>query len=95
MAFILVESNRYIGEHSCGIHHFGNMALVRACCVEDCRKYAEMAQRNALTTAHTAYRLYREAWNGLTDAEMALVPNFTISGADSSVIDLRLCDPNT
>jgi hypothetical protein len=80
MPYICVESNRYIGEHSCNRYHYGNQAMVRDCCVEDARKWAETARRVAMTDWHPAYRRYLAAWNSLTDAEMALVPSFTIYG---------------
>ena len=78
MPYVCVDSNRYIGEHSCGRYHYGDMAMIRECCVEDCRKYAELTLKNATTTAHPAYRLYIAAWNSLTDAEQALVPNIRL-----------------
>lgn len=75
MPYITLESNRYIGEHDCGHYHYGDMSMVRNCCVEDCRKRAENVRRVAMTTSHPAYALYRDSWNSLTDAEMTLVPD--------------------
>jgi hypothetical protein len=79
MPYICVESNRYIGEHSCSLYHYGDESMVRPCCVEDCKGWAQTAMRVASTTAHPAYRLYRAAWNSLTLAEMRLCPHFTIT----------------
>lgn len=90
MPYVLVDQNRYIGEHSCNRYHYGDMTMVRECCVADCQKWAETAKRVAMTTAHPAYQMYQAAWNCLTDAEMALCPNFTID-SESRRIDLRAC----
>ena len=81
MPYVTVESNRYIGEHSCGKYHYGDMSVVRDCCVEDCQKWAQLAIDKAMTTSHPAYRMYVNAWNSLTNAEMALVPNLIHSGS--------------
>lgn len=78
MPYITVIDNRYIGEHSCGKYHGGNMLIIRECCVEDCRKQAANAERVAMTNAHPGYKMYRSAFESLTDAEQALCPNFTI-----------------
>jgi hypothetical protein len=96
MPYICVESNRYIGEHSCGIDHYGNRDMVRECCVADCKKWAETAKRVAMTNWHPSYRLYMSAWNSLTDAEMKLCPNFTIHSngeiSERAQLDLPLVD---
>ena len=86
MPYVLEEFGRYVGEHSCGIYHYGNMALVRPCCVEDCTRYANLALNNAMTDQHPAYRLYVTAFNALTDAERALVPDVFYAGANFGVI---------
>jgi len=88
MPYVLVEQNRYIGYHSCGHYHYGDMTMVRDCCVTDCQKWAEVAKRVAMTNAHPAYRTYLAAWNSLTNAEMALCPNFSIRW-DGEIVDLR------
>jgi hemerythrin-like domain-containing protein len=80
MPYVLVEHNRYIGEHTCGNHHFGNMALIRPCCVADCQHWAETAQRVAMSSEHPAYRTYLASFDALTDAEQKLVPDFYIDG---------------
>ena len=69
MPYICCDGNRYIGEHSCSHHHYGDMKLVRPCCVEDARKQKALTLRNAITTSHPAYRMFQDAWNCLTDAE--------------------------
>lgn len=94
MPYILVEQNRYIGEHSCGRYTYGDETMVRDCCVADCKKWAETAKRVAMTNAHPSYRLYTAAWNSLTFAEMALCPNFRInwngSITESNQLELAL-----
>lgn len=39
MPYICVsKDNRYIGEHICDNHHYGDMSIVRPCCVEDAKE---------------------------------------------------------
>ena len=87
MPYITVESNRYIGEHSCNQYHYGDMTLVRQCCVNDCQRHAQNVLRVAFTTAHPAYALYRDSWNALTDAEQALVPDLFYNGCAGGFYD--------
>ena len=42
----------------------------------------------ATTDAHPSYRLYIAAWNALTDAEMALVPNVVYMGLERGLVAL-------
>jgi hypothetical protein len=88
MPYFLMENNRYIGEHDCRRDHYGDQTLVRDCCVADCTKHAETALRVAMTDAHPSYRLYIAAWNALTDAEMALVPNVVYMGLERGLVAL-------
>jgi hypothetical protein len=76
-------------EHSCGIYHYGDQSIVRDCCVEHCREMARLTLAKALTTSHPAYRAYIEAWNELTDSEMALVPNIVYCGNFNGFKDIR------
>lgn len=73
MPYISTESNRYICEHSCGLYHYGDQTVVRDCCVADAIKAKENLLKVALTSSHPAYAWFRDAWNSLTDAEMAIV----------------------
>ena len=41
-----------------------------------------------MTDAHPSYRLYIAAWNALTDAEMALVPNVVYMGLERGLVAL-------
>lgn len=66
-------------EHYCGIHHYGDMTMVRECCVSYAKEVKENAQRVAMTDRHPGYRLWCDVWNGLTDAEMMLVGDYQIS----------------
>jgi hypothetical protein len=77
MPYIAMDNNRYLGEHSCGLYHYGDHTMVRKCCVEDCAKYAQLAMKNALTPYHPAYQIYKAAWGQLTDAEQKLAPRLT------------------
>lgn len=69
MPYICTRDNVYLGEHSCRRYHYGDMTMVRDCCIADARKYKALALRNAITTSHTAYRLFAAAYGSLTDAE--------------------------
>ena len=80
MPYIATSDNRYIGEHSCNQYHYGNMDLVRPCCVNDCLKYKNMTIEKALTRYHPAYVMFTAAWNSLTDAEMAIVGDIVAIG---------------
>jgi hypothetical protein len=88
MAYITTVDNRYIGEHSCGLYHYGKMDLIRPCCVEDCKKQAANAARVAMTNQHPGYKMYQDAFNSLTDAEQALCPKFRIR-YDGEIQNLR------
>ena len=66
--------------HSCGRYHYGNMSLVRNCCVQHAQAVKANAQQVALTDAHPAYKLWVEAWNALTDAEMMQVGDWSLYG---------------
>lgn len=65
--------------HVCRRYHYGDMSLIRDCCVAHAQAVKANAQQVALTDAHPAYKLWIETWNGLTDAEMALVGDWSIS----------------
>lgn len=67
------DSNRYLGEHTCHLYHYGDESVVRPCCVKDALARKENAQRVALTRSHPAVTIWLHAWNSLTTAEMALV----------------------
>jgi hypothetical protein len=69
MPYVATDRNRYLGEHSCNQHHYGDQSLIRECCIDDARKYKALTLRNAITDQHPAYRLFLAAWNSLTDAE--------------------------
>ena len=88
MPYLCIYDNRRIGEHNCGLYPHGDQTLVRPCCVADCTKHAETALRVAMTDAHPSYRLYIAAWNALTDAEMALVPNVVYMGLERGLVAL-------
>jgi len=88
MPYLCTYDNRRIGEHDCGHYHHGDQTLVRPCCVEDCKHWAETCLRVAMTDAHPSYRLYIAAWNELTDAEMSLVPDVRYMGADRGLVAL-------
>ena len=79
MPYVCSDENRYLGEHCCDLYHYGNMSLIRQCCIDDCRKWADIAVRVAMTTSHPAYRLYTAAFNSLTDAEQKQVPHLSYS----------------
>lgn len=73
MPYIACSGNRYLAEHSCDQHHYGNQALVRPCCVADARQWKENTLRVAITTDHPSYRIFNAAFNSLTEAEQELV----------------------
>jgi hypothetical protein len=73
MPYICVSDGRYIGEHTCRNEHYGNMTLVRPCCVEDAKKYKALVLEKAMTREHPAYKMFVDAWNALTVAEMLIV----------------------
>ena len=79
MPYIAMDGNRYLAEHSCGKYHYGNQAMIRQCCIDDCAKYAQLAVDKAMTMSHPAYQVYVAAWNSLTDAERAIAPDLTYS----------------
>jgi len=88
MHYLCVYDNRQIGQHDCGLYHGGDQTVIRPCCVADCIKHAETALRVAMTDAHPSYRLDIAAWNSLTDAEMALVPNVVYMGLERGLVAL-------
>ena len=73
MPYVASDGNRYLGEHTCGIHHYGDHSMVRECCIEDARKARRQRDRVAFTESHPASVLARAAWDSLTDAERAIV----------------------
>lgn len=74
MPYICVsKDNRYIGEHICDNHHYGDMSIVRPCCVEDAKERKTDCIKYALTTNHPNYVIFEAAWNSLTDAEKEIV----------------------
>jgi hypothetical protein len=73
MPYICTQDNRYIGEHSCNKYHYGNMDIFRECCVNDCIKYALLADKNAITIYHPAVLMFESSWNSLTNKEMDYV----------------------
>lgn len=77
-----------VGEHNCGLYHYGDQSVIRPCCVEYCKQRAEIALRVAMTDQHPAYRAYVAAWNSLTYSEMALVPDVRYMGIDRGLVAL-------
>ena len=77
MPYVCVRQNRYIGEHSCNNHTYGDQTMVRPCCVADAQKQKANVKRVAMTTSHPAYALWCAAWNCLTDAERWIVGDLT------------------
>jgi hypothetical protein len=73
MPYIAERDNRYLAEHSCGRHHYGNEALVRECCVADALTYKALVEDVAFTTSHPAYAVYSTAMSALTEAERRIV----------------------
>ena len=82
-----LESGSREYDHQCGLYHYGDQSVVRPCCVENCRKWAQTALQVAFTDQHPAYRTYVEAWNSLSDAEMALVPSLYYSGIEGGIVE--------
>lgn len=80
MPYVCSDNNRYIGEHSCNIYHYGDMNLIRPCCVEDALKYKHMTIENALTKSHPAYKMFQAAYDSLTDKERELVGDIVTVG---------------
>lgn len=80
------RNNRYLGEHDCKQYHYGDMSLVRPCCVEDAKRIKALVLRNALTSSHPAYQLFTVAWNSLTDAEMGLVGDIVPVGFNEGFV---------
>lgn len=60
-------------EHDCNNYHYGDMSIVRPCCVDFTKAMKASAIKNALTHKHPAYVAFIEGWNGLTDKERELV----------------------
>lgn len=73
MPYVSTQDNRYIGEHSCSNYHFGNMAMVRQCCISDAQIRKENCLRVAISTSHPAYKIFRDSFDALTDAERRIV----------------------
>lgn len=73
MPYICTDSNRYLGEHSCGHYHYGDQTLVRLCCVDDAKAAQMLAMRVAFTSSHPAAQLARAAQDALTEAELVMV----------------------
>jgi hypothetical protein len=78
MPFICTDQNRYLGEHDCRRYHYGDMTLIRDCCVADALARRELADRVAMTRWHPAFQLFAAARGSLTDAELALVPDLKL-----------------
>lgn len=73
MPYICTDQNRYLGEHDCGLHHYGNAAMLRPCCIADAAAHKTNALRVAMTASHPGHQLFRSAFRALTDAERAQV----------------------
>lgn len=73
MPYVLTIDNRFVCEHSCGLYHYGDMTVVRECCMNDYTIHHTVARNKAMTNYHLAMEAMREAYNGLTDAERARV----------------------
>lgn len=82
MPYITVRDNIYIHEHMCDTYHFGDMAVVRKCCVKDALMLKEFVLTKRFTASHLAYIAFIDAWNSLSYAEMVIVGNvvYTING---------------
>ncbi len=59
--------------HECGVYHYGNMEIVRQCCVDSCIVVHRLARKVALTDHHPACKRAEAEWNALSSAEMMLV----------------------
>lgn len=70
------DDNRYLGEHCCHHYHYGDMTMIRPCCVTDARHRKAQAQEVALTSSHPVVTIWTHAWNCLTDAEQVEVGNW-------------------
>ena len=81
MPYVASDGNRYLAEHTCGNHHYGDQAMVRECCVEDARKARAQRDRVAFTESHPASVVARAAWSCLTDAERDIVGPLPILSA--------------
>lgn len=74
MPYVLIIDNRYVCEHSCGRYHYGDMSMVRECCINDYAIHRAVALEKAMTNYHPAIETMRAAYNSLTDAERKLAP---------------------
>jgi hypothetical protein len=61
-------------------YHYGDMTVVRPSKVAYAKDRKAATLRNALTDQHPAYRQFEEAWNDLTDGEMAQVGDIISRG---------------
>lgn len=57
----------------CRNYHYGDMDLVRQCCVTESIYLHRLVRRVAITEHHPTARKCQEQWNDLTNAEMRLV----------------------
>jgi len=75
MPYISVDdvTHRYLGEHTCGRHHYGNMSMFRRCCVADCLCRLRRMLRYALTSADPNAVLFANTWDSLTTAEQKYI----------------------
>lgn len=73
MPYVYTINNRFVGQHDCHTHHYGDQTLVRGCCVADAKRWKETAERVALSDAHPSVGMFTAAWNALTDAERSIV----------------------
>lgn len=80
MPYITTIDNKYIHEHSCNKYHYGDMSLIRECCINDAKYLKQLVLDKALTTNHPAYICFENAWNSLTDSEMLIVGNIAYLG---------------
>jgi hypothetical protein len=90
MPYIAVSQNKYIGEHNCKNYHYGDMTLIRDCCVNDAKKYKQMTLENALTKSHPAYIMFISAYDNLTDSERLLVGDIVADGYNNGFKELPI-----
>ena len=62
-----------IAHHACDNHHYGDMTVVRDCCVYAWIDAKEMRDKYASTVDHPAWVLEIAMWNRLTDAELEII----------------------
>lgn len=80
MPYITTINNKYIHEHDCSNYHYGNMDIIRQCCIDDANYLKGLVLEKALTTNHPAYVTFCDAWNALTDSERAIVGDIVYVG---------------